>query len=937
MSNKTIKHIWPVSLMMSLAIIGVIAAFVVLAAVPRGASADGGAPHSCAGMTASEIAIHNAVDTQLNGGRGQCLAPGTTPMPGTTPTPGTGQDVFAITSSSTSASSTVELKVEIANLSTGLPVGSSIELYLEDDYQVPDLITSGAAYFVVTNTANADARLRTGSGAPVLSLSPVIVQTDDHFAGDDDYAIQVVIPDLCTSSNQAGQGTCDGQNGPEAGQTLTLVLTRAAGIKNPTEEKNYKVGAQILPLITDTQPNSGPNAASADTLSVLAKITLSDDDNKRGYELSVLGKGFNDGTTADAYVYTGGSISEWWDLLDCAQMVAAVDDSRDANMDNPYCKMYANLGDTEKMEVRKVDYKTGDAGRLVCEEIVKKGTLLGGALVGSDDLAAVMVEVTAPTFQPGDINAICMVDGENRHSKTWDDFNLEPSIRAVPDTVSSGDTVNIFAQDYPISGGFSSLKLSGIEVWNNLPTMINGEANPASRKNVKKLRPAGLVNGAAEVSFEVPGSVGGAPLQGTVRVDGRWGPLNADGKCVVADGCTTKNTKITVTGSELTASVTDVLPNETITINGNGYGVQTCIYVDQIQLSSVAVEVDEESTAGRCARSNADGSVTPGVEVSNSGQFVATITLWPTAGTSSNPTLVAGSHKLEAEDNQGYVGSTMLTIPAPTIDVVPNVVGPRDYVVITGTNWPVDNADNSNAGLVEVTISDNPVRDRTYSVYADNSGRFTIEHRVSKDVPIPSTNQVKGSYSDVVEVGSFMVPAATVTVTPGSAQPGDLISLSATDLKPYAEADYVKVGGTAYNDPGANTDIDGNITIDDVLVPGLDPGTYSVIINVDGTVAIGELKVLAEDSAAGAGAELPGALEGLDNNLLRVFHFNDVNKSWDFYDPRDEFAEFNTLTTLVNGEPYWVLVSESQEDVVLNNRARTFTCVGGDCWNQIVW
>ena len=62
--------------------------------------------------------------------------------------------------------------MEIANLSTGLPVGSSIELYLEDDYQVPDLITGGAAYFVVTNTANAEARLRTGSGAPVLSISP---------------------------------------------------------------------------------------------------------------------------------------------------------------------------------------------------------------------------------------------------------------------------------------------------------------------------------------------------------------------------------------------------------------------------------------------------------------------------------------------------------------------------------------------------------------------------------------------------------------------------------------------------------------------------------------------------------------------------------------------------------------------------------------------
>ena len=44
----------------------------------------------------------------------------------------------------------------------------------------------------------------------------------------------------------------------------------------------------------------------------------------------------------------------------------------------------------------------------------------------------------------------------------------------------------------------------------------------------------------------------------------------------------------------------------------------------------------------------------------------------------------------------------------------------------------------------------------------------------------------------------------------------------------YSEADYVEIGGTTYSDPGVNTDRDGNITVEDVLIPGLDPGTYSV-------------------------------------------------------------------------------------------------------------
>ena len=32
---------------------------------------------------------------------------------------------------------------------------------------------------------------------------------------------------------------------------------------------------------------------------------------------------------------------------------------------------------------------------------------------------------------------------------------------------------------------------------------------------------------------------------------------------------------------------------------------------------------------------------------------------------------------------------------------------------------------------------------------------------------------------------------------------------------------------------------------------------------------------------------------------------------------------------------YWY--RKMQEDVVLNGKIRDLTCVGGDCWNQLVW
>ena len=55
--------------------------------------------------------------------------------------------------------------------------------------------------------------------------------------------------------------------------------------------------------------------------------------------------------------------------------------------------------------------------------------------------------------------------------------------------------------------------------------------------------------------------------------------------------CIEKNSKITIAGGELNASKTDALPNETITITGNGFGSQTCIPVANITLDSVPVMV----------------------------------------------------------------------------------------------------------------------------------------------------------------------------------------------------------------------------------------------------------------------------------------------------------------------------------------------------------
>ena len=660
MSKQTRKRIWPVSLVMALAVIGMMAA-IALSTSPGTAQAQG----LC--DTASGAVLQGLIDAGVcqdagsgGGDAGLCDTATGDVLQGLidagvcrdTGTGDTTDPAKPVVSSSTSGSATVELKLSV-KLTQAVPVGGAFVLYLEDDFQEPDSISASDVYFVSTPS-----RVTTGSGSRVYATQAPEIETDGHFTADKkDIDIRVSVPDMCTTDTP----DCQGANGLRAGDTVTMVIQKSAGIMNPSEAGSHSTGYSILGP-TDGVPSgpSGSGFMKTNELSTVAKITLSDVDNSRGYEMTVTGSGFNNGTTASVYVLAGKAAV--WDTLDCDAMNAAAG-SNDAEMMG-FCRMYAALTDEQKAVVRGLDYTGGPAEAAACEGIRRNGTEVGSALVGSDDKVAVTFEVTAPTFQPGNVNYICMVDGEGRMSDTdVEDFKLEPSIKVVPSSVASGDTVNVFAQDYPANtGGFVELKISGESLY-----MTGRSSNPISLASIDGIR----ADGSGEVSFKVPGG-----LEGVLRIDAKWGSVNED-------------SKITITGGELSASKTEALPNETITITGNGFGSQTCIPAANITLDSVPVMVDAESisTSGGCKD-------TSGVEVSNSGQFVATIVLWQDSGT-SNPTLIPGTHELSVEDSKGFGADVSITIPEPTVRVSPDVAGPRDYVTITGENWPVDNPEGA--------------------------------------------------------------------------------------------------------------------------------------------------------------------------------------------------------------------------------------------------
>ena len=778
MSNKTRKHIWPVSLVMSIAIIGALAAFIVLAGNPGSTEAHrGGTDHAaaCAAMDANARAIHNTLASATGGT--PCPDPGDT----TTGTGGTGGDtgitqLDAVEVVSDSASKDSDIIVTIPDVPAGgLASGSSIVVYLEDEFSVPESVPASSIYFVAKEPTNT----QTGGGSRVRATDTVKIDGDTYFTTDtnDDHSIRIFIPDMCPSQVGASN-ECVGFNGPEAGQMLTMVMEGISGIRSPSEAGNYEVGYSILNPLANQVPGHPEVLGREQT--IRAKIGVSDVDNKRGYELLVTGTGFNDKTTAGAYVLANAdsAVETWWDGIECEDMKMYMGYERDATSAaaQQYCGNFNKspmLSDSAAARVRS---------RHTCRIVTEMGTSAGSATVGSDDKVAITLEVTSPTFKPGAVNYICLIDGESRRSSNWKVFNLQPSIKVVPSTANSGDTVNVLALDFPGRAALVDIQLAKQSIFDDDIADVDGDS----------IGP----DGTATARFDVPGRIGGRVVQGTVRVDAKWGDVS-------------KSTILTIVGSELLASKTDVRPNDTITINGNGFGEQTCVPLTEILLSDVPMTVDRESIGCEVPVTKADG-----VQVSNSGQFVATVTLWPKSKTDSNPTLIAGTHRMTVTDHQGFSGSVNFTIAEPTITVTPDVAGPRDYITITGAGWPVDNPENPTDTAVKVEIFDREGNEaRPYTAYADNAGRFTIEHRVNRTVGIPSNPQVKANHGDVIiKVSSFSVPASTITVTPGSGQPGDFISLSASNLPVYNEVDYVEIGGTKYNDPGVNTDRDGNVT-----------------------------------------------------------------------------------------------------------------------------
>ena len=825
------KHVRLLAMAMSLAVVGMLAAFIALAAQPAPAAAQ----DQCDGPLAPLLPQCQDGSTPP-----PPTGPGTPPPP-TDATDGTDLPAGAMLESSSSTSSAgVKLTLTI-ELDRNLTGSSWVEIYLEDDYQEPGSIAKENVIFEIQGTNPAETNPPSN---PTLNttFTAAAVEIDDggEIDGEEDaVVISARIPDM-RSGDETGY--------PLAGQTLRMVVSKAAGIENPSEQGSHSTGFSIIGGTDDRADEAG---MKLDDLPTLAKISLDADDGGRGKEVTISGSGFNNGTTAEAFVLVADTKP-----MDCETLIANSDSES-----------------------------------------------LGTAGVGSDDKFSIVFTVHQDEFDAGMVNWICARDSEsdggNRYSSDVDGFEVKDSLSITPEAVAYGEEVTLKPRDFMSSATLVYVYLGGTEAENTL--MYGGSDAPVQRDG-------------SDYVFDMPGG-----YSGSLRITVEY-----------SDGAKASAT-INVEPSSLTLSVTEAAPNQSIVISGSGFSEKSYIKVSDITIDGQPLVVDESGTE----------NVLVGVEIvevvktTSTGEFTASVKVW-SYSTTDNPALSDGTYKIEAEDVQGFSGSAMITILAPTLMVSPTAAGPRDYIVISGTNWPVSTSDDDR----EVNIN---VDDRNRNAGVDSTGRFNYEYQLRSTIQIGKEHTITVTYDDedgsgdIEEEITFIVPSSNVTIIPAAAAPGETIAVEITGMPIIRLVEEVVIDGADRLRDSYTTDNEGNVTVEGIVVPYADPGFYPVRITVGDDTAVVQLEILAEADVRGATSPLPESVMDLGDSVVRVFHFNTSSKVWTFYDPRPEFEGLNTLTELSGGQPYWILVSENVANVVLNARTRNLTCVGGDCWNQLVW
>lgn len=359
---------------------------------------------------------------------------------------------------------------------------------------------------------------------------------------------------------------------------------------------------------------------------------------------------------------------------------------------------------------------------------------------------------------------------------------------------------------------------------------------------------------------------------------------------------TARYTTVTITGAPVTVSPTTAVAGQEVTVTGTGFTKS-----DDLDTITVGGQTVTYVSSGGL---NTTDTIASNVETDSSGNF-STSFLVP----DSTTTRTAGDHKILVTDDGALTGEVFITIPGRTLTLSTGESKRASEVTVTGTGYEAK-------GSVALTYLSGNTSTSLGSATADAYGEFTKVVTIPNTPAIPSTNTITGAISGGgSKTTTHKIPESSITTDVSEAETGQSMTITGAGFPAYATVGTMTIGGLDVRPtPAPSTDVDGGFTAT-VMVPGLTAGNHTVKVtasSVTGSVSLKVVATTAEVVAASTSTEDVFADSIAADNLVRVWKFSNADQSWSFYDPREAFADANTLANTVSGDIVWVNVTAEE-------------------------
>ena len=701
--------------------------------------------------------------------------------------------------------------------------------------------------------------------------------------------LTITIPDMDPAEVAANTGA----QGIAKDALVTVTYSTASGIEMPTEALTpFQFGEfHAHEIIVRTTDDKGGDTGTEDDgdkteFQLPRVLNLSSDEGSKGDSIQVFGKGFKNGSGVTVFLDRNGDGR--FDVQSDSFLASALVDSDD----NFITEFTVDDGFSADPNLNQNQVNAIDGeGNSVCR-----------FAIGS----------------PG----ICDVDETGDIVR----FELEASATVTPDHGGPVFEFHITLRDFPGPGStISSISLGGFPVRaSDLKSLEGVPLNADGGATIKALVPRNLPAG-----------------KQILRVNVLSPP--PDDTIITADAAyNVESAKVELTPAK-------AVPDMNITISGSGFIPGGVICASGISIGGEVLKSIPTHSADGSGSPCDDGEDFVRISSGLIGPaFVVTVPVPPVesifdAGITGEEVEVKVSDIITGEI-VGVTAITFLEIAKRELTVEPPFSVPGSLLTIKGTGFPADNSEGTPGFSPSVVIRYEGDRvSQNARKTPDAAGNFITTLTVPTKAIVPSDNAIEATVNDLAGGASVtttihIIPGPLIRVEPANGPSGSLVTVAGGGFPRFGTVESVEFGGLgALGNRTVTTDGAGNLLIPGVLIPHLELVVVDLVVDVNGITATTAFKVT--DSGEGRGAPATQVTEGLlplGDSLERVFYFNNFTKVWTFYDPRSEFADANTLGKLVEGQVYWLKLTEDiQAD--LNGRSRRLNCVLGDCWNQMVW